>query len=39
MKLYGTGEVVVTEAFWERPAPALVTVDSVGDSVMGQGNT
>ena len=39
MKLYGTGEAVVTEAFWERPASALVTVDSVGDSVMGQGNT
>ena len=39
MKLYGAGEAVVTEAFWERPASALVTVDSVGDSVMGQGNT
>ena len=39
MKLYGTGEAVVTEAFWECPASALVTVDSVGDSVREQGNT
>ena len=39
MKLYGSQEAVVTEALWERLASALVTVDSVGDSVMGQGNT